>query len=166
MLANSNVNPETKGPFYDPNRDMTEDIIDTRLMPNLVSNMVSISLGTTTHGCCTGSLHDRATVSCPSILCLKVMVLIITTRMTFCQVVLNSGLINSVDDDLENKPAWWREGVERHKAENPEDPIPIPFRYAFAQFSPRLRCSTSTATPSRKLRRRSARSTPGTLRYI
>ena len=48
--------------------------------------------------------------------------------MTFCQVVLNSGLIRSVPEnpyDLD----WWKEKVDKHMKKYPQDPVPIPFRY-------------------------------------
>ncbi|PSS38000.1 hypothetical protein PHLCEN_2v183 [Hermanssonia centrifuga] len=47
--------------------------------------------------------------------------------MTFCQVVLDASLINSVDENPWNLP-WWAAKVDAHKERFPEDPIHIPFR--------------------------------------
>lgn len=49
-------------------------------------------------------------------------------RMTFCQVVLDAKLINSVPGNPFNLGPWWDEKVQDHRESNPEDPIPIPFR--------------------------------------
>ncbi|THH16790.1 hypothetical protein EW146_g3899 [Bondarzewia mesenterica] len=47
--------------------------------------------------------------------------------MTFCQVVLDADLINSIDDNPYNLD-WWKRKVDEHKKTNPKDPIHIPFR--------------------------------------
>lgn len=48
--------------------------------------------------------------------------------MTFCQVVLDANLINSVPENPFNLGSWWDKKVNDHREHNPEDPIPIPFR--------------------------------------
>ncbi|CAL1708625.1 unnamed protein product [Somion occarium] len=47
--------------------------------------------------------------------------------MTFCQIVLDAKLINSVDNNPFNLP-WWMAKVDEHRRRNPRDPIHIPFR--------------------------------------
>ena len=48
--------------------------------------------------------------------------------MTFCQVVLNSSLMEVVKNPPWPNMDWWKEKVAKHMAEFPNDPIPIPFR--------------------------------------
>ena len=48
--------------------------------------------------------------------------------MTFCQVVLNTSLINSVPKNPYHLK-WWAEKVHAHTAKYPQDPISIPFQY-------------------------------------
>jgi pyranose oxidase len=46
--------------------------------------------------------------------------------MTFCQIVLDASLINSVPKDPYHLK-WWAEEVRQHEAKFPHDPISIPF---------------------------------------
>ncbi|GJE91247.1 pyranose 2-oxidase [Phanerochaete sordida] len=48
--------------------------------------------------------------------------------MTFCQVVLNSSLMEVVKNPPWPNMDWWKAKVAKHIAEFPNDPIPIPFR--------------------------------------
>ena len=79
-----------------------------------------------------GEVHNGTTVSPFS--SSSVHVYVIPTipayglsSMTFCQVVLNKKIMDSVDKNPYHFD-WWKKKVDEHVKQNPRDPIHIPFR--------------------------------------
>ncbi|KAH7098727.1 putative pyranose oxidase [Auriculariales sp. MPI-PUGE-AT-0066] len=66
-----------------------------------------------------GGMRDQQSPRCPNI-----GVRITEQALAFCQIVLRQDLVDQVCDS--GHPQWWTDRVAAHKAQFPNDPIPIP----------------------------------------